>query len=57
MVVGGLVFISADVCGLGNFMGSDGGGTKGGCGGVGHGDVDDKVTSNLRRQTHEQGRP
>ncbi len=57
MVVGSLVFISADVGGLGNFMGSDGGGTEGGCGGFGHGDVDDEVTSNLRRQTHEQVRP
>ncbi len=48
MVVGSLVFISADVGGLGNFMGSDGGSTEGGCGGVGHGDVDDEVTFNLR---------
>jgi hypothetical protein len=55
--VGSLVFISADIGGLGNFMGPDDGGREGGCGGAGHGDVDDEVTSNLRRQTHEQVRP
>ncbi len=49
MVVGSLVVMPANVGGLGNFMGPDGG--------VGHGDVNDEVTSNLRRQAHEQVRP
>jgi hypothetical protein len=55
-----LVFIiSADASGLGNFMGPDGGNSTegGGCSGVGHGDVNYEVTSNVQRQTHEQACP